>query len=160
MVSCGSRTKFGLEVAVDKATIDATNHTSGLWPWGALGSLSFTIKDQTHLLPAFNDSWCSKGGIGMWGLSKKQGWAGSLSWTDTTSVHTRQTLGTHHNGFHRGSPRAKGKTTIFVSVDRFSKYAHFLSLTHLFTAVQVTKLFMSNVYRVHGLSSVYCYIEW
>lgn len=53
--------------------------------------------------------------------------------------------------FIEGVPKSEGKNTIFVIVDRFSKYAHFLSLSHPFTVVQVARLFMDNIYRLHGL---------
>jgi transposase InsO family protein len=38
-----------------------------------------------------------------------------------------------------------------VVVDKFSKYAHFLPLGHPFTALSVAKLYLSEVYRLHGL---------
>lgn len=36
-------------------------------------------------------------------------------------------------------------------VDLFSKYAHFVSLMHPFTASSIAHSFLSNVYRLHGL---------
>ena len=38
-----------------------------------------------------------------------------------------------------------------VVVDRFSKYAHFMSLSHPYTAPLVAKVFMDNIYKLHGL---------
>lgn len=38
-------------------------------------------------------------------------------------------------------------------VDSFTKYGHFIPLHHPFTAPAVAKLFMNNVYRLHGLPS-------
>jgi hypothetical protein len=52
--------------------------------------------------------------------------------------------------FIEGLPRSKGKDVILVVVDRLTKYAHFLTLTHPFTAHQVATLFMDNIFKLHG----------
>jgi hypothetical protein len=49
-----------------------------------------------------------------------------------------------------GLPKSKGKDVILVVVDRLTKYAHFLPLSHPYNAQQVAKLFMDNVFRLHG----------
>ena len=38
-----------------------------------------------------------------------------------------------------------------VVVDRFSKYAHCMALSHPYSAPMVAKVFMENVYKLHGL---------
>jgi hypothetical protein len=38
-----------------------------------------------------------------------------------------------------------------VVVDRLSKYAHFVAMHHPFTALKVAKIFMTSVYRLHGM---------
>lgn len=53
--------------------------------------------------------------------------------------------------FIEGLPKSEGKEVIFVVVDRFTKYAHFLPLAHPFLAAQVAQTFLSNVYKLHGL---------
>ena len=53
--------------------------------------------------------------------------------------------------FVDGLPPSGGKNCILVIVDRFSKYAHFIPMTHPFTALTVAKTFITNVYRLHGL---------
>jgi hypothetical protein len=40
---------------------------------------------------------------------------------------------------------------ILVVVDKFSKFSHFLPLSHPFTALTVAKVFFSEVYRLHGM---------
>lgn len=52
--------------------------------------------------------------------------------------------------FIPGLPRSQGKDVIFVVVDRLSKYAHFISLSHPFTSVQVAQVYLDNVFRLHG----------
>ena len=53
--------------------------------------------------------------------------------------------------FIEGLPRSEGKEVIFVVVDRFSKYAHFMALPHPYSAATVAKSFMDNVYKLHGM---------
>ncbi|KAJ0483369.1 putative nucleotidyltransferase, Ribonuclease H [Helianthus annuus] len=53
--------------------------------------------------------------------------------------------------FITGLPSSKGKTTIWVIVDRLSKFAHFISLPTHYTAVSLASIFMKEIYRLHGL---------
>jgi hypothetical protein len=48
-------------------------------------------------------------------------------------------------------PRSGHANSILVVIDKFSKYGHFLPLLHSFTASKVAKLFLDNVYKLHGL---------
>lgn len=48
--------------------------------------------------------------------------------------------------FIDGLPRSKGKTTIFVVVDRLSKYAHFSAITHPYTAKSVAQIFFDDIF--------------
>ncbi|XP_068662867.1 uncharacterized protein [Aristolochia californica] len=53
--------------------------------------------------------------------------------------------------FIDGLPPSSGKSVIFVVVDRFSKYGHFLTLAHPYTATHVAQLFMDHIVRLHGV---------
>lgn len=55
--------------------------------------------------------------------------------------------------FIEGLPRSDGKNAIFVVVDHFTKYGHFMALQHPFTAATVAKFFLDNVYKLHGTPS-------
>lgn len=53
--------------------------------------------------------------------------------------------------FIKQLPGSKGKDTILVVVCRFSKYAHFIPLSHPFSATQVAKIFLDSVLKLHGI---------
>ncbi|GJY87370.1 retrotransposon-related protein [Tanacetum coccineum] len=56
--------------------------------------------------------------------------------------------------FIEGLPSSHGKSAIFVIVDRLSKYAHFIPLSHTFRVAQLAQVFLDNVYKLHGLPKV------
>ena len=53
--------------------------------------------------------------------------------------------------FIEGLPSSHGKNTILVVVYRLSKSAHFLTLTHPFTAKSVAEKFVEGIIKLHGL---------
>lgn len=61
--------------------------------------------------------------------------------------------------FIDGLPLSFGKTTIFVVVDRFSKYGHFTAIKNPYTAPQVAQVFFAEIFRLHSLPSSMCVTE-
>jgi len=55
--------------------------------------------------------------------------------------------------FVEGLPRSGFANCILVVVDKFSKFAHFIPMKHPFTALTVAKVYMDNVYKLHGMPS-------
>lgn len=52
--------------------------------------------------------------------------------------------------FITGLPKSEGKDVILVVVDRLSKYAHFVALSHPYSAVTVAQAYLDNVFKLHG----------
>lgn len=50
-----------------------------------------------------------------------------------------------------GLPKSDGKEVILTVVDKLTKYAHFISLSHPFKAREVATEFLNTVYKLHGL---------
>jgi hypothetical protein len=48
-------------------------------------------------------------------------------------------------------PKSEGKEVIFVVMNRFNKYAHFMALSHPYLATTVAKTFIDSVYKLHGM---------
>jgi hypothetical protein len=53
--------------------------------------------------------------------------------------------------FIEGLPRSGHAKCILAVIDKFTKYGHFLPLLHPFTAAKVAKVFLDNIYKLHGL---------
>ena len=52
--------------------------------------------------------------------------------------------------FIEGLPKVHDKSVILTIVDRFSKYSHFIALSHPYTATSVARAFFEGVVRLHG----------
>lgn len=47
-------------------------------------------------------------------------------------------------------PKSQGKDVILVVVDRLSKYAHFVPLSHPFSAIQVAQTYSNNMFKLRS----------
>jgi hypothetical protein len=54
--------------------------------------------------------------------------------------------------FVEGLPTSGHFNCILVVVDKFTKFAHFIPLKHPFAIVIVSKAFMDDIYKLHGVS--------
>jgi hypothetical protein len=52
--------------------------------------------------------------------------------------------------FMEGFPKVGGKSVILTVVDHFSKYAHFITLGHPYSATSVAKAFFEGIVWLHG----------
>jgi IS30 family transposase len=52
--------------------------------------------------------------------------------------------------FIEGLPKSENKDVILVAVDRLTKYAHFIALSHPYTANSVARIFIGNILKLHG----------
>ncbi|GJW90610.1 retrotransposon-related protein [Tanacetum coccineum] len=53
--------------------------------------------------------------------------------------------------FIDGLPSSHRKLVILVVVDRLTRYALFIALSHPYTTVQVAQVFLDHVYKLHGM---------
>lgn len=53
--------------------------------------------------------------------------------------------------FIEGLPPSAGKHCILVVIDRLSKNSHFLALSHPYTALDVAKVYLNEVFHLHGM---------
>jgi hypothetical protein len=53
--------------------------------------------------------------------------------------------------FIEGLLISENANAILVVVDKYTKFAHFIPLRHPFTAASMARLFLDNIYRLHGL---------
>ena len=56
--------------------------------------------------------------------------------------------------FVEALPRVGGKFVILMVVDRFSKYCHFIPLTHPYSAELVAQAFLTDIVWLHDVPPV------
>lgn len=53
--------------------------------------------------------------------------------------------------FIKGLAQSAKYSTLFVIVDRLTKFAYFMTITHPYTAVKIVEIFINNVLKIHGM---------
>lgn len=53
--------------------------------------------------------------------------------------------------FIEGLLNSNGKNPILVVIDRLSKYAHFIGISHPFSAKKITEVYVDKVAYLHGM---------
>ena len=53
--------------------------------------------------------------------------------------------------FVESLPKSHMKEVVMVVVDRFTKFVHFVTLSHPYTASKVATLYMQHVFKLHGM---------
>lgn len=53
--------------------------------------------------------------------------------------------------FVEGLPQSGSANAVLVVIDKFTKFGHFIALKHPFSAQTIAKLFLDQVYRLHGM---------
>lgn len=53
--------------------------------------------------------------------------------------------------FVKGLLKSNGFDVNLVVIDRFTKYGHFLLLSHPYNAKEVAKVFFARVFKLHGM---------
>lgn len=49
---------------------------------------------------------------------------------------------------------SKEKTTLFVIVDRLAKYAHFIPISHPYTAPNIAQVFFDHIFKLHRILEI------
>ena len=52
-----------------------------------------------------------------------------------------------------GLPKSMGFEVILVVVDRLTKYVHFVSVSHPYSAAKIASLYMQHIFKLHGMPS-------
>jgi len=60
-------------------------------------------------------------------------------------------FGGYTKDFIEALAKSKGKEIILVVIDRLTKYAHLIDLSHPYTTLEMAQAFMENVYKLRCL---------
>lgn len=87
----------------------------------------------------------------VFGVSASQNRESVSGWVTDATSHSQKAMGGNFSGFYRRTAQVRGYNAILVVVDKFSKYAHFIPLTHPFIVLDIAKVFMQEIFKLHGL---------
>ena len=87
----------------------------------------------------------------MWCLQQMQAWEYTSPGLLQPSPIPEQAWTHISMNFVEGLPKSEGKDYILVVVDRLTKYAYFLSLTHPFMAQEAARVFSDQVGKLHEM---------
>lgn len=79
-------------------------------------------------------------------MSGMQGRKCAVSGLIITSFHSQSRWSSVNLNFIERLPKPMGKDTILVVVDLLTKYAHFMALSHPFTAEKVAKYSVTHLF--------------
>jgi Integrase zinc binding domain len=58
-----------------------------------------------------------------------------------------------------GMPKSENKEVIMVVIDKFTKFDHFIHLFYPYTLSEVARVFLKNIYKLHGYQTRSLQIE-
>ncbi|GKD51321.1 putative mitochondrial protein [Tanacetum coccineum] len=102
-------------------------------------------------LPNFNEEFIIETDASSYGIGavlQQQGHP--IAFLSKTLAPKHQSLSAYERESY-ALPLPQGKSTILVVVDRLSKYAHFIPVTHPYTSKTISQLFLDHIYKLHGL---------
>lgn len=85
------------------------------------------------------------------GMSESQILIYFTIWVVTAYSYTQSSLGRCLLDFIDGLKRSDENTTLMVVVDRLTKSAHLIPLSHPYTARTVANKFVDNILKLHGI---------
>jgi hypothetical protein len=84
-------------------------------------------------------------------MCKRRGSTTLTIWPSSFIPGSKRSIIIVINGFYYRFPFANEKDSIFVVVDWLTKMAHIISCNKIITGEETTKLFLDNIYCIHGL---------
>jgi hypothetical protein len=84
-------------------------------------------------------------------MCKRKGSTTSTIWPPLSVPSSKVSMIIVINGFYYRSSTCHGKDLIFFIVNQLTKMAHFIPCTKTITREETAKLFLDNIYHIHGL---------